>query len=131
MFVFLIVGCFILQEKKISRHELIQRVRQIAGDKLLFAVIKSFREKVRYCSLLNTISFFLPYSNYFSKFDPDLKRMNRLQLIIVFSPSGLIIVEIPKMELVSVGNRDVISINLSGWNIIVKEVDTKIVLIYL
>lgn len=57
--------------------------------------------------------------------------MNRLQLIIVFSPSGLIIVEIPKMELVSVGNRDVISINLSGWNIIVKEVDTKIVLIYL
>ncbi|WVZ19482.1 hypothetical protein V8G54_006804 [Vigna mungo] len=33
------------REKKISRHELIRRVRQIAGDKLLFAVIKSFREK--------------------------------------------------------------------------------------
>ncbi|KAK8465799.1 hypothetical protein PHAVU_009G178500 [Phaseolus vulgaris] len=33
------------KDKKISRHELIQRVRQIAGDKLLFAVIKSYREK--------------------------------------------------------------------------------------
>ncbi|CAJ1975139.1 unnamed protein product [Sphenostylis stenocarpa] len=33
------------KEKKISRRELIGRVRQIAGDKLLFAVIKSYREK--------------------------------------------------------------------------------------
>lgn len=33
------------REKKISRHELVQRVRQIAGDKLLTAVIKSFRDK--------------------------------------------------------------------------------------
>ncbi|RDY13101.1 putative inactive poly [ADP-ribose] polymerase SRO5, partial [Mucuna pruriens] len=32
-------------EKKISRHELIQRVRRIAGDKLLVAVIKSYRDK--------------------------------------------------------------------------------------
>ncbi|KAJ4840217.1 hypothetical protein Tsubulata_002971 [Turnera subulata] len=33
------------KEKKISRQELIKRVRQIAGDKLLIAVIKSFRDK--------------------------------------------------------------------------------------
>lgn len=33
------------QEKKISRQEMIQRVRKIAGDKLLIAVIKSFRNK--------------------------------------------------------------------------------------
>ncbi|KAJ7945867.1 Poly [ADP-ribose] polymerase [Quillaja saponaria] len=33
------------KEKKISRHELIQRVRQIAGDRLLIAVIKYFRAK--------------------------------------------------------------------------------------
>lgn len=33
------------KEKKISRHELIQRVRQIAGDQLLIAVIKSYRAK--------------------------------------------------------------------------------------
>ncbi|KAK9198038.1 hypothetical protein WN944_013221 [Citrus x changshan-huyou] len=32
--------------KKVSRHELIQRVRQIAGDQLLIAVIKSYRAKV-------------------------------------------------------------------------------------
>ncbi|KAA8540819.1 hypothetical protein F0562_024782 [Nyssa sinensis] len=32
-------------EKKISRHELIRRLRQIVGDKLLTAVIKSFRHK--------------------------------------------------------------------------------------
>ncbi|XP_028769898.1 probable inactive poly [ADP-ribose] polymerase SRO5 isoform X2 [Neltuma alba] len=31
---------------KISRHDLIQKVRQVAGDKLLIGVIKSFREKV-------------------------------------------------------------------------------------
>ncbi|KAI9074534.1 hypothetical protein K1719_043533 [Acacia pycnantha] len=30
---------------KISRHDLIQKVRQIAGDKLLIGVIKSFRDK--------------------------------------------------------------------------------------
>ncbi|TKY73502.1 inactive poly of ADP-ribose polymerase SRO5 [Spatholobus suberectus] len=35
------------KEKKISRHELIQRVRRIAGDKLLVAVIKSYRDKKR------------------------------------------------------------------------------------
>ncbi|XP_059644263.1 probable inactive poly [ADP-ribose] polymerase SRO5 [Cornus florida] len=33
------------REKKISRHELIQLIRQLAGDKLLTAVIKSFRDK--------------------------------------------------------------------------------------
>ena len=33
------------KEKKISRHQLIQKVRVIAGDKLLVAAIKSFREK--------------------------------------------------------------------------------------
>lgn len=33
------------KEKKISRRELIQKVRTIAGDKLLVSVIKSFREK--------------------------------------------------------------------------------------
>ncbi|XP_022737436.1 probable inactive poly [ADP-ribose] polymerase SRO5 [Durio zibethinus] len=33
------------KDKKISRHELIQFVRQIAGDKLLMAVIKSSRTK--------------------------------------------------------------------------------------
>ncbi|KAL2340899.1 hypothetical protein Fmac_008839 [Flemingia macrophylla] len=33
------------KENKISRHELIQRVRRIAGDKLLIALIKSYREK--------------------------------------------------------------------------------------
>ncbi|KAK7411113.1 hypothetical protein VNO78_02521 [Psophocarpus tetragonolobus] len=35
------------KEMKISRHELIQRVRRIAGDKLLIAVIKSYRIKLR------------------------------------------------------------------------------------
>ncbi|KAF8378284.1 hypothetical protein HHK36_029623 [Tetracentron sinense] len=34
-------------ERKITRQYLIQRVRQIAGDKLLISVIKSFRGKVR------------------------------------------------------------------------------------
>ncbi|KAL7246530.1 hypothetical protein ACSBR2_001591 [Camellia fascicularis] len=33
------------REKKIARHEFIQRVRQIAGDELLSTVIKSFRGK--------------------------------------------------------------------------------------
>jgi hypothetical protein len=36
---------FVLQEKKISRHELIQKVRLVAGDKLLVSVIKTFRAK--------------------------------------------------------------------------------------
>ncbi|KAJ0106490.1 hypothetical protein Patl1_18035 [Pistacia atlantica] len=34
------------KENKISRRELIQRVRQIAGDQLLIAVIKSYQAKV-------------------------------------------------------------------------------------
>ncbi|XP_050224122.1 probable inactive poly [ADP-ribose] polymerase SRO5 isoform X2 [Mercurialis annua] len=34
------------RNKKISRQELIQRVRRIAGDKLLISVIKSFRTKL-------------------------------------------------------------------------------------
>ncbi|XP_054794974.1 probable inactive poly [ADP-ribose] polymerase SRO5 [Prosopis cineraria] len=34
-------------EKKISRRELIQKVRQIAGDELLISVIKSFRARKR------------------------------------------------------------------------------------
>lgn len=33
------------KEKKISRNELIQRLRQLAGDKLLIAVIKKFKAK--------------------------------------------------------------------------------------
>ncbi|AES71520.1 putative poly(ADP-ribose) polymerase, catalytic domain, RST domain of plant [Medicago truncatula] len=33
------------KEKKISRHELIEKVRQIAGDKLLFSIIKYYRAK--------------------------------------------------------------------------------------
>ncbi|KAL8091713.1 putative inactive poly [ADP-ribose] polymerase SRO2 [Apium graveolens] len=33
------------RENKISRHELIQRVRQIAGDKLLATVIRTYRNK--------------------------------------------------------------------------------------
>lgn len=33
------------REKKISRHELIQRVRQLTGDELLIRVIKCFRTK--------------------------------------------------------------------------------------
>lgn len=33
------------KEKKISRQELIQRIRRITGDKLLIAVIKSFKDK--------------------------------------------------------------------------------------
>ncbi|XP_057442950.1 probable inactive poly [ADP-ribose] polymerase SRO2 [Lotus japonicus] len=37
------------QERKISRQELIQKVRQIAGDKLLTAVIKSYRAKKKPC----------------------------------------------------------------------------------
>ncbi|GAU46427.1 hypothetical protein TSUD_134570 [Trifolium subterraneum] len=47
------------KEGKISRHELIQKVRQIAGDKLLISVIKSYRAKVLApreatgCNLLN------------------------------------------------------------------------------
>jgi len=45
--------CFhlFLQDKKISRHEMIQKVRKVAGDKLLFSVIKSFRAKVLLISL--------------------------------------------------------------------------------
>lgn len=33
------------KEKKISRHELIEKVRQIAGDNLLFSIIKYYRAK--------------------------------------------------------------------------------------
>lgn len=33
------------KERKISRHELIEKVRQIAGDKLLFSIIKYYRAK--------------------------------------------------------------------------------------
>ncbi|KAK3013530.1 hypothetical protein RJ639_008353 [Escallonia herrerae] len=33
------------KDKKISRHELIQRIREIAGEKLLISVVKSFRRK--------------------------------------------------------------------------------------
>lgn len=39
------------RDKKISRHEMIQKVRKVAGDKLLFSVIKSFRAKVLLFSL--------------------------------------------------------------------------------
>lgn len=35
------------QEMKISRQQMIQKLRVIAGDKLLFQVIKSFREKLQ------------------------------------------------------------------------------------
>ncbi|KAL4397290.1 hypothetical protein AHAS_Ahas01G0177100 [Arachis hypogaea] len=37
------------KENKISRHQLIQKVRVIVGDKLLVAAIKSFREKTMLC----------------------------------------------------------------------------------
>lgn len=53
-FFFLLKLCvflFVLQDKKISRHEMIQKVRKVAGDKLLFSVIKSFRAKVLLISL--------------------------------------------------------------------------------
>ncbi|KAF7838330.1 putative inactive poly [ADP-ribose] polymerase SRO5 [Senna tora] len=40
------------RDNKISRHELIQKVRQVAGDKLLIAVIKSFRAKKTKQSIL-------------------------------------------------------------------------------
>ncbi|XP_027337576.1 probable inactive poly [ADP-ribose] polymerase SRO5 [Abrus precatorius] len=43
------------KERKISRRELIQRVRQIAGDKLLASVIKTYRNK-RKSSFQQTIS---------------------------------------------------------------------------
>lgn len=42
----LIFSIFGLQKQKVSRHEMIQRVRHIAGDKLLMAIIKSYRSKV-------------------------------------------------------------------------------------
>ncbi|KAL2465337.1 putative inactive poly [ADP-ribose] polymerase SRO5 [Abeliophyllum distichum] len=35
------------REKKITRRELIQQVRSIAGDKLLAAIIKSYRDKIK------------------------------------------------------------------------------------
>ncbi|KAK7350619.1 hypothetical protein VNO77_09438 [Canavalia gladiata] len=44
------------KERKISRHELVQRVRQIAGDKLLVTVIKSYRNKVQLVFLMILIS---------------------------------------------------------------------------
>ncbi|KAL1551285.1 putative inactive poly [ADP-ribose] polymerase SRO5 isoform X2 [Salvia divinorum] len=34
------------RKQKVSRHEMIRRVRDIAGDKLLMAIIKSYRSKV-------------------------------------------------------------------------------------
>lgn len=37
---------FGLQKQKVTRHEMIQRVRHIAGDKLLMTIIKSYRSKV-------------------------------------------------------------------------------------
>ncbi|XP_058227358.1 probable inactive poly [ADP-ribose] polymerase SRO2 isoform X2 [Rhododendron vialii] len=37
------------RERKISRYDLIRRVREMAGDKLLTAVIKSYRDKVIMC----------------------------------------------------------------------------------
>ncbi|CAL5387790.1 unnamed protein product [Camellia sinensis] len=46
-------------EKKMARHEFIQRVRQIAGDELLSAVIKSFRGKV--CDLIFCQKMTQPY----------------------------------------------------------------------
>ncbi|CAK8566776.1 unnamed protein product [Lathyrus sativus] len=44
------------QERKISRHELIQKVRQIAGDKLLISAIKSYRAKKKSTNFLQTRS---------------------------------------------------------------------------
>ncbi|WJX33041.1 hypothetical protein P8452_21295 [Trifolium repens] len=44
------------KEGKISRHELIQKVRQIAGDKLLISVIKSYRAKKKPASFQQTKS---------------------------------------------------------------------------
>ncbi|KAL1291385.1 hypothetical protein HN51_059917 [Arachis hypogaea] len=39
------------KDNKISRHELIQKVRRIAGDKLLIAVIKSYKAKRKTCKI--------------------------------------------------------------------------------
>ncbi|XP_061365364.1 probable inactive poly [ADP-ribose] polymerase SRO2 [Gastrolobium bilobum] len=44
------------REKKISRGELVQKVRQTAGDKLLSAVIKSYRAKKKPESFMQTKS---------------------------------------------------------------------------
>lgn len=38
------------RERKISRNDLIRRVREMAGDKLLTAVIKSYRDKENFCT---------------------------------------------------------------------------------
>ncbi|KAL2639370.1 hypothetical protein AAZV13_06G166400 [Glycine max] len=46
----------IKKEKKISRHELIQRVRRIVGDKLLGAAIKSYRDNKKKPSFLKSRS---------------------------------------------------------------------------
>lgn len=46
----IVLTTLFLQKKKISRHELIHKVRQIAGDKLLIAAIKSYRAKVQFFS---------------------------------------------------------------------------------
>ncbi|KAH6758330.1 hypothetical protein C2S51_018565 [Perilla frutescens var. frutescens] len=35
------------RKQKVTRHEMIQRVRHIAGDKLLMAIIKSYRGKIK------------------------------------------------------------------------------------
>ncbi|MED6180992.1 hypothetical protein PIB30_015215 [Stylosanthes scabra] len=39
------------KDNKISRHELIQKVRRIAGDKLLIAVIKSYKAQKKTCKI--------------------------------------------------------------------------------
>ncbi|KAH1111943.1 hypothetical protein AAZX31_04G166200 [Glycine max] len=44
------------KDKKILRHELIQRVREIAGDKLLVAAIKSYRDNKKKPSFLQSRS---------------------------------------------------------------------------
>ncbi|KAL1564960.1 putative inactive poly [ADP-ribose] polymerase SRO5 [Salvia divinorum] len=42
------------RKQKVTRHEMIQRVRHIAGDELLMAIIKSYRSKTK--SSLNGVS---------------------------------------------------------------------------
>lgn len=44
--VMMMMLCKLLQAKKITRINLIRRLRQIAGDKLLLATIKSYGRKV-------------------------------------------------------------------------------------
>lgn len=61
---------FYFQENKISRHELIQRVRQIAGDQLLIAVIKSYRAKVKILIIVEN-SIYDDYGNGVFKFESN------------------------------------------------------------